>query len=162
MSEETTYKIKGRWVPGESGNPRGRPKNPFPKTLTKMDLRARIKRLFLSTQEDIQAVLANKESEWIDVCIASILAKIAKNGDANRLEVILTRLHGRTKEVIEVSGSVSHVAAIDLSKIPTEKLVMIEEVLNAATIQTAQPSDTGDTGGVGTQIPIEVLPDPES
>ena len=86
------------WVKGQSGNPAGKPKQ----LLTVDNVSALFGRFATMTREKLQAVAQNPDSTMIEIMVASIMAKAAKDGDYSRMAFLLDRTIGKVKDVAEV------------------------------------------------------------
>lgn len=82
------------WKPGQSGNPRGRPK----------------KRLIDEALEDL---LANNDAEAARD-VAAALLKRARNGDLRAIQLIAERTQGKPMRAVEISGPDGGALQLDL------------------------------------------------
>ena len=85
--------------PGQSGNPSGKPKG----LLTTTEVSGLLSKFCRLSRDELTAVIQNNKSSMIEITVASILAKAAKDGDYSRLEFLLARSIGKVKEQLEVS-----------------------------------------------------------
>jgi hypothetical protein len=89
----------GRWKPGQSGNPSGRP--PLPPelrdivALSGQEVRRVIARYARMNRAELQEAIQKPEIPVLDLYIASILAQGIKLGDFARLAFLLDRTVGR-------------------------------------------------------------------
>ena len=83
--------VHTRFKPGQSGNPGGKPKQ----LLTKDKVKGILGRFADMTREDLQAIVTNPKSTMLEIMVASIMVKAAKDGDFSRLNFILDRSIGR-------------------------------------------------------------------
>ncbi len=83
---------------GTSGNPSGKPKN----LLTKDKVDSIIARFSFMNRQELQGVVQNEKTPMIEIMIASVMVKAAKDGDYSRLEAILNRSVGKVKETKEL------------------------------------------------------------
>lgn len=80
-----------RWKPGQSGNKSGKPKQ----LLTKDKVKGVLGKFSDMTRDQIQDVITNPKSTMLEIMVASIIVKAAKDGDFSRLNFILDRSIGR-------------------------------------------------------------------
>lgn len=106
MSERPQNKHLKPFKPGQSGNPSGKPKN----LLTKDKVKAIVGKFANMTREELQSVVADPKSTMIEITVASIMVKAAKDGDYTRLDFILNRSIGR---VLDDDNSADQAAATD-------------------------------------------------
>ncbi len=96
---------------GQAGGP-GRPILPIDikqaRELNKESLERLLNRYIYMTPGEIGASLSNANTPYIDRIVAQILMQAAEKGDHQRLDFILTRLVGKVKEQVEVTGTTSH------------------------------------------------------
>jgi hypothetical protein len=82
---------------GQSGNPSGRPKA----LLTRTDVE-RVFQLFSGkNREQLQEVINDQKATMLEIMIASVMVKAAKDGDAARLQFLLDRAVGKVPFVSE-------------------------------------------------------------
>ncbi len=105
-----------KWKPGQSGNPSGRPKG----QLRRDDVEATIGRFAKLTREELQVIVQSPKSTMLDIMIAGIMAKAAKDGDYARLQFLLDRSIGKVKDVQEVH---QHNYDAELDKEPKENII---------------------------------------
>lgn len=94
--------------PGQSGNPEGaRRHNPELKALKQLtgtDIEAVVTLLLRSNLAEIKKAQKDQNSGVLTAWLASIAVKGIKRGDARSLDILLTRLLGRPREVpIEIN-----------------------------------------------------------
>lgn len=100
---------KGRpFEKGKSGNPGGRTKMPEDlreaRKINQIELERAINHYFYMTKDALRAALVDKDTPIIELIVGTIMAKAVAHGDHQRLEFILCRMLGRTKQQIEVTG----------------------------------------------------------
>jgi hypothetical protein len=94
------------WRKGVSANPSGRPKTPEElKDCTPIELRRLIWSLWKMPRDDLKKLLANPETPAGVLFLANVYAKGIAQGDSQRLDMLLNRLIGKVKEVVEVQTS---------------------------------------------------------
>ena len=119
------HKTGGRdFLPGQSGNPKGKPKltpeqREF-RSAAKNEIIEEFKYLWSLPIEEIQEIAAPEEEIFgntplIRIAIAKALLKAAQTGDMHQLNQILDRVIGKVKEEIDhnVKGNI-HVQLVDL------------------------------------------------
>ncbi len=79
------------WRKGQSGNPSGKPKG----LLTNDQVKATLGKFWSMSKEDLLGILKNEKSTMGELMIASVMARAAKDGDANRLNFLLDRSIGK-------------------------------------------------------------------
>lgn len=104
------------WKPGQSGNPSGRPKG----KLTRDEVEAIMARFTRLSREELQIVVQNPKSTMLEIMVASVMAKAAKDGDCARLNFLLDRSIGKVKDIQEVH---QHNYDEDLDKEPKENVL---------------------------------------
>jgi len=100
------------FVPGVSGNPNGRPKQPPEiraiKSLSPEYVKKIISKFSQMSKEEMGTFLRLGPDDpggpnMMEIMIGSIVAKAAQDGDYTRLNFLLDRSIGRVKETIDVS-----------------------------------------------------------
>lgn len=102
---------------GQSGNPSGKPKQ----LLTKDKVSSILGKFATMTRDQLQDVAADPKSSMIEIMIASIMVKAAKEGDYARLDFLLTRSIGKVKDELELQART--IADDQLDLIPKSKIV---------------------------------------
>lgn len=101
------YKFK----PGNPGG--GRPKG----LLRRDDIQALMGRFWKLTREELHVVVQNPKSTMGEIMVASVMARAAKDGDANRLAFLLDRTVG--KPTVDAADVVRR----DLEELTNEQLI---------------------------------------
>lgn len=83
-----------RWKPGQSGNPNGRPKG----ALTGLKVSVALGKFWEMTRAELMVAIQDPNTSMGDIIIASVMVRAAKDGDANRLNILLDRAIGRVRE----------------------------------------------------------------
>ena len=102
-------KNRGRFQPGQSGNPNGRPKLPEDikkaRKLTQVKLERILNKYIYMDRAEFQ-LMAEKETGMpvLECLVVSILSRATLEGDEKRLEFLLKRLIGPVVERHELSG----------------------------------------------------------
>jgi hypothetical protein len=117
MSERPQNKHLKHFPKGVSGNPNGKPKQ----LLTKDKVSAILGRFATMTRDQLQDVATDPKSSMIEIMIASIMVKAAKEGDYARLDFLLTRSIGKVKDELELQART--IADDQLDLIPKSKIV---------------------------------------
>ncbi len=107
-----------RFKPGQSGNPKGR----SPDILSPDKVRTVLGKFADMSRAELQAVVQNDKSTMLEIMIASVMAKAAKDGDYARLSFIMDRSIGRVKDITEVH---QHNYDQELDKEPKENVLKI-------------------------------------
>lgn len=94
------------WEPGQSGNPRGRPRVPKElkgiKALSPNLLGKLITKYGGMDRDKLRLKAADPRTPALDLMIISIITKAIKDGDYTRLNFLLDRTIGKVKEVKEL------------------------------------------------------------
>lgn len=86
------------YKPGQSGNPSGKPAG----LLTKDQVSSVMGKFSHSTREQLQAVITNPKSTMLEIMVASVMARAAKDGDPNRMEFLLQRTIGKVQDLSQI------------------------------------------------------------
>lgn len=105
--------------PGKSGNPSGKPKQ----LLTKDKVSSILGKFATMTRDQLQAVVSDSKSTMIEIMIASVMVRAAKDGDYARLDFLLSRSVGKVKE--EIAQTLSLDRHEELDEIPRDKLLTL-------------------------------------
>jgi hypothetical protein len=117
MSERPQNKHLKHFPKGVSGNPNGKPKQ----LLTKDKVSSILGKFATMTRDQLQDVATDPKSSMIEIMIASIMVKAAKEGDYARLDFLLTRSIGKVKDELELQART--IADDQLDLIPKDKIV---------------------------------------
>ncbi len=91
--------VDKQWKPGQSGNPSGVRKG----KLTRDEVETIMAKFARHSREQLQAVVQNPKTPMLEIMVASVMAKAAKDGDYSRLDFLLNRSIGKVKDMLEVS-----------------------------------------------------------
>ncbi len=98
MTEERKYNTQNlthpKWQPGQTGNPKGRPKGA--QSITTV-----LKKIIEKKMDTIDPVTKNKDRKKIKEIIALALVGKALKGDVKAIEEILDRLEGKVTQKVE-------------------------------------------------------------
>lgn len=105
MSDEQP-KIGGQWKPGQSGNPKGRPRLPEDvkeiREVAKFELERMLQKFSTMTYSDMLKFGANRDQPAMEHCLVSLFLKCILYGDARRMELLMNRRYGVLKTQIQV------------------------------------------------------------
>lgn len=109
-----------QFKPGQSGNPSGKPRQ----LLTKDKVSSVLGRLAEYTIAHLEALIENPASPSLEVMIAALMVRAAKEGDPNRIEFVLQRSIGKVQDMttIEVKKW-----SDDLKTIPIDTLKQLSK-----------------------------------
>ncbi len=103
----------GKFKPGQSGNPGGRPKLPADiaeaRKLNQHELERVINQYIWMTKDELKAAAKAPTTTVMELMIASIVASAIEKGDQMRLEFILARIIGKVRDQLELTGQVPFV-----------------------------------------------------
>jgi len=93
-----------RFVKGESGNPKGRPRK-YVSTLKNygyrlIEINDAIQNMISMNIEELKIILQHENSTALEVTIARAIQKSIQKGSLDSLETLLTRVYGKPKETI--------------------------------------------------------------
>lgn len=123
--------LKGHeFKPGHSGNPNGRPR----KLVTKMkdegykraEINDTIEALLAMTLDELEDVIANKDSTVLELAVAKSLKKSAEKGVLSDIETIISRAYGKPRQEVDMTSLGQSVApTFNLSSLTTDELLTI-------------------------------------
>lgn len=90
-----------QFKPGQSGNPKGRPKNPIPdalKKLTNQSLRRVIRIVVKGNKDQIEKLINNPDTSMLELAVANSFVKAVAKGDYQTVEHILQRVLGKVPD----------------------------------------------------------------
>lgn len=94
-----------QFKPGQSGNPEGRPKLPpdivEARRLNRVELERILNRYIWMTKAELSAAITDAATPLMEVMIASLVARAAKEGDQQRLGFVLDRLGFKAAEPVQ-------------------------------------------------------------
>lgn len=105
---EPEKKRRGRWKPGESGNPKG--SKPIPgevkaaKHLNNAQVTLAIQKYYGMSITELKEARQNPKTPAGDCMIISVMLYAITKGDYRRLDALLDRACGRVKQVVEHQG----------------------------------------------------------
>lgn len=128
MNERPQNKHLKNFVKGQSGNPSGRPKG----LLTRAKVEATLGRFSSLTRAQLQEVVQDPASTMLEIMVASVMARAAKDGDASRLAFLLDRSIGKIKDMgpMEEDESLLEIQAMsdqELVRLVKERLPELEK-----------------------------------
>lgn len=126
---------KGHKKPGP-GRPTLHPEIKGVKIMNQLDLLRHCNDLIQMGQEQLLKVAKDPNEPVIRVAVASVLLHGIKKGDQARLEMILNRMVGKVREVVDLTssdGSMTPNKSVDVSKLSEEDLLKLKGILKKAT-----------------------------
>jgi hypothetical protein len=100
-------KIEPRWKPGESGNPKGRPKKPVLQMKVEgyklAEINDTIQMMCSMTADELKKIWDNPKSTILERTIASALKKSIEKGNLDSVETLLNRVYGKPKEKMDIT-----------------------------------------------------------
>lgn len=105
---KTKASIKGRFKPGSSGNPTGRPTVPKAirdmKKLNALELEQLVSTLFYANAQKVTEILADDNAPMIERIVAQILLGTLTTGHMVTFDQLLNRVIGKVRETIKHEG----------------------------------------------------------
>ena len=99
--------IQPRWKPGESGNPKGRPKKPVLTMKVEgyklAEINDTIQMMCSMTAEELKKIWDNPKATILEKTIASALKKSIEKGNLDSMETLLNRVYGKPKEKMDIT-----------------------------------------------------------
>lgn len=101
------YKLEPRWKPGESGNPKGRPKKPVLQLKVEgyklHEINDTIQMMVSLTADELKKIWENPNSTILERTIASSLKKGIEKGNLDSVETLLNRVYGKPNEKLDIT-----------------------------------------------------------
>lgn len=126
---------KGHKKPGP-GRPRIGPEMKANKIMNQMDLLKHCNDLVQMGTAELSALMKDPNQPVIRVAVASILLHGIKKGDQSRIEMILNRMVGKVRDVVDLTssdGTMTPTKNVDVSKLSVEDLQKLKGILKKAT-----------------------------
>lgn len=126
-------KVGHRFGPGNCANPNGRPKlidpgvSDYSRNLTKTAVIGALSTMLEASQEDLESVMNDRSVSAIKKAMASVIMACIKQGDYQRLEMLLNRTIGKVRDESLVETK-NHDEALE--KVPREKIVELLRAVN--------------------------------
>lgn len=121
MPRTAKHLVKHRYKPGESGNPKGRPKNPIPDALKKMTKQSYRRIIRIAVKGNVDAlgeIIENEKSSVLEVAVAKCLVVAIQKGDYGTIEQIVQRIVGKIPDELNVnSKNITLTGKLDESKV---------------------------------------------
>lgn len=99
-----------KWKKGQSGNPEGRPPDPPElkrlKNLTKRELVDLGNLVVKGDVDTLRKLASNGKSTALVAMVAAVCERVIREGDMQKLDILLNRLIGRVKEEVQHSGEI--------------------------------------------------------
>lgn len=99
------------WVPGQSGNPKGRA--PIPedlkalKEMSQIEVDRSLHELIHFTFSELEAIRKNQSTSNLKRMLIAVILEAIQKGDHYRLDFLLNRIVGKVKDQVEHSGKIS-------------------------------------------------------
>lgn len=117
---------KYMFKPGQSGNPKGRVKNPVPdalKKMTKQQLRRVIRAIVKGNTDYLEQLANSKTASTLEVSVAVCYIKAMEKGDYGTIEHIIQRVVGKIPDELKITSNNKNLNVTEeISKIDDEKL----------------------------------------
>ncbi len=130
--------LKPRWLPGQSGNPGGRPRMSEEHrsiiSLSRIEILKLISKYGRMTGDQLQEAGKSGSTPVIELAIASIFLHSVKNGDYARLAFLLEQALGKvptsaiTDEEAQARKELQELSDSELLKLVKEKIPEFEDV----------------------------------
>lgn len=103
---------KGKWKPGQSGNPKGKPKGSY-------SIVATLKRMMNEIpEENLKQFKETKDPKWKktygELITSTIMAKVIKDKDTPMMRDIINRIDGLPKNSIGINGDGEPITGINI------------------------------------------------
>jgi hypothetical protein len=99
--------VPPRWKPGESGNPKGRPKKPVLQMKIAgyklAEINDTIQSMCSMTADELKKIWENPQATILEKTIASALRKGIEKGNLDSVETLLNRVYGKPKEKVDIT-----------------------------------------------------------
>jgi len=112
-----------QWKPGQSGNPRGRPRKIFSRFKNAgyklSEVNDTIQYLVQLSEAEIKDILKRQDITVLEKTVCKAILKSLKNGSLYSIETLLSRVYGKPKETVDatLSGKVK----VTLNLNPTQQ-----------------------------------------
>jgi hypothetical protein len=100
-------KIEPRWKPGESGNPKGRPKK-YVLGLRKegyklSEINDTIQALMTMGVDELKHIWESDKSNVLEKMVAGAIRKSLEKGNLDSVETLLNRVYGKPKQEMDIT-----------------------------------------------------------
>jgi len=99
--------VPPRWKPGESGNPKGRPKKPVLQMKIAgyklAEINDTIQSMCSMTADELKKIWENPQATILEKTIASALRTGIEKGNLDSVETLLNRVYGKPKEKVDIT-----------------------------------------------------------
>lgn len=95
----------GKWLPGQSANPTGRPPLTEDERLAYKNCKKAIAMVGTKTPKEIAEIANDPHALAIDKAVAKLLKDYFEKGNSKLIEMIFDRLIGKAQQQIEVTGA---------------------------------------------------------
>jgi hypothetical protein len=117
------------------GRPKLYPSEKGAKVMNQMDLLRHCNDLVNMGTAELSALMKDPNQPVIRVAVASILLHGIKKGDQAKIEMVLNRLVGKVRDVVDLTssdGTMTPAKNIDVSKLSEEDLLKLKGILKKA------------------------------
>ncbi len=130
--------MKSKWLPGQSGNPGGRPRMPDElraiTSLSRIEILKLVSKYARMSMDELQEAGKSRSTPLVELSIASIFLHTVKNGDYARLAFLLEQALGKvptsaiTDEEAQARKELQELSDSELLKLVKEKIPEFEDV----------------------------------
>ena len=131
----------GRFRPGVSGNPSGRPKVPTElrdaRRLSKIEIEQALNRFLFMTEREFEEVMSSPGTTGLELMIGVLIRKGIDEGDHKCISFILDRLGFTVRNQIAVSGPTGTPVQFQFTDEQRDKIVRayLDEYADMATVK---------------------------
>ena len=101
------HKVEPRWKPGESGNPKGRPKKPVLQMKVEgyklAEINDTIQAMCSMDLSQLKQIWDNPKATVLEKTIAAALRKSIEKGNLDSIETLMNRVYGKPNEKLDIT-----------------------------------------------------------